>query len=244
MNERLKAFKTLLGIGVAFAAGYILGSKLAEKKFEDTIEDTLSDERRRMEKEKKEREETLAKEHEELEADRKTLEEEKEHFNEVKHQLYSDLTKEEQLAQLCDPDLGVPVDEDDILRYNRIKRQYLRLDFIDETMYGYGQSAEYLAFDSLDCKFFKDGTIYTLEGDRIDEDDSHVGNLCSGMGTGKGNDIRYIRNWAEGTDYCITYDPDYETGEDWYNEWLGDVSEEEPDDVDYDEEDDNEDSEG
>lgn len=242
MNERLKAFKTLLGIGMAFAAGYILGSKIADKKNAETIEDTLSSERRHMEKAKEKKEAEIAKEREELEAERKAFEEEKEHFNEVKHQLYSDLTKEEQLLQLCDPELGFPVEEDNILRYNRIKRQYLRIDFIDETMYGYGQSSEYLAFDALDCKLFKDGTIYTLEGDRIDDDDKHVGNLCSGMGTGKGNDIRYIRNWEEGTDYCITYDPDYETGEDWYNEWLGDVSEEEPEDVDY-EEDDNEDSE-
>ena len=220
MKERLHALKVLAGIGLAFAAGYILGSKMKEKEYEEEREAEAWRKREEV-KEVPKAQEELDAERAKLEEERKAFEEEKEHFKEVKHQLYSDLTKEEQLLQLCDPELGIPVIEDNILRYNRIKRQYLRIDFIDETMYGYGQSAVYEAFDAIECHMFKDGTIYTEDGDRLDDDDTHLGNLCSGMGTGKGSDIRYIRNWEEGTDYCVTYDTDYETGEEWLNEWLG-----------------------
>jgi hypothetical protein len=220
MKERLQAFKFLLGIGFAFAAGYLVGAKMKEKEYEEELGEQWHEAGPAMNEIRKTSAE-VAEEKAKLEEERKAFEEEKEHFNEVKHQLYSDLTKEEQLMQLCDPELEIPVVEDNILRYNRIKRQYLRIDFIDEKMYGYGQSSEFEAFDTVECHMFKDGTIYDEDGNRIDDDDTHLGNLCSGMGTGKGSDIRYIRNWEEGVDYCVTYDTEYETGEDWLNEWLG-----------------------
>lgn len=239
MNERFKAFKTLLGIGLAFAAGYILGSKLKEKEIREDCDETIRVHKKNCEER---RDEELEKEKAALAEERKTFEEEKEHFNEVKHQLYSDLTKDEQLLQLCDPELGVPIDEEKILRYNSIKRQYLRIDFINETLFGgYIDEDACLNFPTVECHMFKDGTIYNEDGDRIDDDDTHLGNLCNGMGTGKTNDIRFIRNWEEKMDYCVTYDTDYETGEEWLNEWLGDMGdEEEAVDVDYEEEDDDE----
>lgn len=238
MNERFNAFKTLLGIGLAFAAGYILGSKLKEKECEEEREAEVWRNREHV-KEVPKAQEELDAERAKLEEERKAFEEEKEHFNEVKHQLYSDLTKDEQLLQLCDPELGVPIDEEKILRYNSIKRQYLRIDFINETLFGgYIDEDACLNFPTVECHMFKDGTIYNEDGERIDDDDTHLGNLCNGMGTGKANDIRFIRNWEEKTDYCVTYDNDYETGEEWLNEWLGDMGdEEEAVDVDYEEED-------
>ena len=221
MNERIKAFKTLLGIGLAFTAGYILGAKLKEKEYEEERE-TEAWRNREHVKEVPKAQEELDAERAKLEEERKAFEEEKEHFNEVKHQLYSDLTKDEQLLQLCDPELEVPIEEEKILRYNSIKRQYLRIDFINETLFGgYIDDDACLNFPTVECHMFKDGSIYNEDGERIDDDDSHLGNLCNGMGTGKVDDIRYIRNWEEKTDYCVTYDNEYETGEEWLNEWLG-----------------------
>ena len=236
MNERFKAFKTLLGIGLAFAAGYILGSQLKEREMREDCDETIKVHEKNCEER---RDKELEKEKEALAEERKAFEEEKEHFNEVKHQLYSDLTKDEQLLQLCDPELGVPIDEEKILRYNSIKRQYLRIDFINETLYGgYIDEDACLNFPTVECHMFKDGTIYNEDGERIDDDDTHLGNLCNGMGTGKADDIRFIRNWEEKVDYCVTYDNEYETGEEWLNEWLGDMGdEEEAVDVDYEEED-------
>lgn len=188
----------LLTFGVGMVIGYLVGSTIKERQMNDEMDETIKATSDRLSKVYKKKED-------ELKEERKTFEEEKEHFNEVKHQLYSDLTKEEQLEQLCDPELGIPVDEDSILRYNMIKRQYLRLSFIEIEDFESGVVEDY-TFDQRYLKMFNDGSIYDVDtGERIDEDDTHIGNLCSGMGTGKTNDIRYIRNWDKMCDYEIHY---------------------------------------
>ena len=188
----------LLSFGVGMVIGYIVGSVIKERQMDDEMDETIKATSDRLAK-------VYQKKEDELKEERKSFEEEKEHFEEVKHQLYSDLTKEEQLEQLCDPELGIPVDEDDILRYNMLKRQYLRLSFIEHEDFEVGVVEDY-TFEQRYLKMFNDGSIYDIDnGERIDDDDSHIGNLCSGMGTGKTNDIRYIRNWDEMCDYEIHY---------------------------------------
>lgn len=188
----------LMTFGIGMVIGYLVGSTIKERQMDEEMDETIKATSDRLAKVYKKKED-------ELKEERKTFEEEKEHFNEVKHQLYSDLTKEEQLEQLCDPELGIPVDEDNILRYNMIKRQYLRLSFIEHEDFEVGVVEDY-TFDQRYLKMFNDGSIYDIDtGERIDDDDTHIGNLCSGMGTGKTNDIRYIRNWDEMCDYEIHY---------------------------------------
>lgn len=188
----------LLSFGVGMVIGYIVGSVIKERQMDDEMDETIKATSDRLAKVYKKKED-------ELKEERKTFEEEKEHFNEVKHQLYSDLTKEEQIEQCCDPELGIPVNEDNILRYNMLKRQYLRLSFIEHEDFEVGAVEDY-TFDQRYLKMFNDGSIYDIDnGEKIDDDDTHIGNLCSGMGTGKTNDIRYIRNWDEMCDYEIHY---------------------------------------
>ena len=188
----------LLAMGAGFVIGYLVGSTLKEREKDEEFDEAMKETSDMLNRAYEKKEEALNEE-------RKEFEKEKEHFTEVKHQLYSDLTKEEQLEQLCDPELGVPVDEDNILRYNMIKRQYLRMSFIESEDFEAGVVEDY-TFEQRYLKMFNDGSIYDIDtGERIDEDDSHIGNMCSGMGTGKTNDIRYIRNWDEMCDYEIHY---------------------------------------
>ena len=188
----------LIAMGAGFVIGYLVGSTLKEREKNEEFDEAMKETSDMLNRAYDKKEEALNEE-------RKEFEKEKEHFAEVKHQLYSDLTKEEQLEQLCDPELGVPVDEDSILRYNMIKRQYLRMSFIESEDFEAGVVEDY-TFEQRYLKMFNDGSIYDIDnGERIDEDDSHIGNLCSGMGTGKTNDIRYIRNWDEMCDYEIHY---------------------------------------
>lgn len=188
----------LIAMGAGFVIGYLVGSTLKEREKNEEFDEAMKETSDMLNRAYDKKEEALNEE-------RKEFEKEKEHFAEVKHQLYSDLTKEEQLEQLCDPELGVPVDEDNILRYNMIKRQYLRMSFIESEDFEAGVVEDY-TFEQRYLKMFNDGSIYDIDnGERIDEDDSHIGNLCSGMGTGKTNDIRYIRNWDEMCDYEIHY---------------------------------------
>lgn len=188
----------LLAMGAGFVIGYLVGSTLKEREKDEEFDEAMKETSDMLSRAYDKKEEALNEE-------RKEFEKEKEHFNEVKHQLYSDLTKEEQLEQLCDPELGIPVDEDNILRYNMLKRQYLRMSFIEHEDFECGVVEDY-TFEQRYLKMFNDGSIYDIDnGERIDDDDSHIGNLCSGMGTGKTNDIRYIRNWDEMCDYEIHY---------------------------------------
>lgn len=214
----------LFAAGIGFVIGYVVGSTLKEREKDEEMDETIKATTDRLNR-------VYEKKEEKLNEERKELEEEKEHFAEVKHQLYSDLTKEEQLEQLCDPELGVPVDPDNILRYNMIKRQYLRMSFIEHEDFEVGQVEDY-SFDSRYLKMFNDGSIYDVDtAERIDDDDSHIGNMCSGMGTGKTDDIRYIRNWDEMCDYEVVF-----TNED-PTEFLGEMGaiygdDEEEDEVD------------
>lgn len=188
----------LLAMGAGFVIGYLVGSTLKEREKDEEFDEAMKETSDMLNRAYDKKEEALNEE-------RKEFEKEKEHFAEVKHQLYSDLTKEEQLEQLCDPELGIPVDEDNILRYNMLKRQYLRMSFIEHEDFECGVVEDY-TFEQRYLKMFNDGSIYDIDnGERIDDDDSHIGNLCSGMGTGKTNDIRYIRNWDEMCDYEIHY---------------------------------------
>lgn len=188
----------LLAMGAGFVIGYLVGSTLKEREKNEEFDEAMKETSDMLNRAYDKKEEALNEE-------RKEFEKEKEHFNEVKHQLYSDLTKEEQLEQLCDPELGIPVDEDNILRYNMLKRQYLRMSFIESEDFECGVVEDY-TFEQRYLKLFNDGSIYDIDNcERIDDDDSHIGNLCSGMGTGKTNDIRYIRNWDEMCDYEIHY---------------------------------------
>lgn len=188
----------LLAMGAGFVIGYLVGSTLKEREKDEEFDEAMKETSDMLNRAYDKKEEALNEE-------RKEFEKEKEHFAEVKHQLYSDLTKEEQLEQLCDPELGIPVDEDNILRYNMLKRQYLRMSFIESEDFEAGVVEDY-TFEQRYLKMFNDGSIYDIDnGERIDEDDSHIGNLCSGMGTGKTNDIRYIRNWDEMCDYEVHY---------------------------------------
>lgn len=188
----------LLAMGAGFVIGYLVGSTLKEREKDEEFDEAIKETSDMLNRAYDKKEEALNEE-------RKEFEKEKEHFAEVKHQLYSDLTKEEQLEQLCDPELGIPIYEDNILRYNMLKRQYLRMSFIESEDFEAGVVEDY-TFEQRYLKMFNDGSIYDIDnGERIDEDDSHIGNLCSGMGTGKTNDIRYIRNWDEMCDYEVHY---------------------------------------
>jgi hypothetical protein len=209
----------LFAMGLGFVVGYIVGSTLKEREKDEEMDETIKATTDRLNK-------VYEKKEEQLKEERKEFEAEKEHFTEVKHQLYSDLTRDEQLEQLCDPELGIPVEEDNILRYNMLKRQYLRIGFIEQEDFESGVFENY-TFETHYLRMFNDGAIYDVDdGERIDDDDSHIGNLASGMGTGKTNDIRYIRNWDELCDYEITYVNEDSTG--FVQDMFGDCSDEDP----------------
>lgn len=195
----MSRIRTLLIFAIGSAIGYLVGS-YAQKKMDEN----------RWENVKEEMATTMAESHtekaEELKKEREEFEKEKEQFHKVKMDWANEVIKEEQIKDLESGDAGYPTTEEAILEYNRLKRQFLRITYIPEEVYLTGSTdVPEIEFDQQNFYLLNDGHVMDEYGNEMHEPDRHVGNLLSGMGQG-GQDIRYIRNWEEETDYCVQFE--------------------------------------
>lgn len=195
----MSRIRTLLIFAIGSAIGYLVGSYVQKKVDEDRWDDVREDMATRMAESHTEKQNELKKEREEFEK-------EKEHFHKVKMDWANDVIKEEQIKDLESGDAGYPTTEADIIEYNRLKRQFLRIAYIPEEVYLTGSvDVPEIEFDQQNFYLLNDGRVMDEYGNEMHEPDRHVGNLLSGMGQG-GQDIRYIRNWEEEIDYCVQFE--------------------------------------
>ena len=195
----MSRIRSILLVTLGAAIGAFIGSYVQKKIDDDKWENVKDDVSEKIS-------EVHDKKVEELKKEREEFEKEKEQFHKVKMDWANEVIKEEQIKNLEAGDAGYPTTEADIIEYNRLKRQFLRIVYIPEEVYLTGSTdVPEIEFDQQNFYLLNDGHVMDEYGNEMHEPDRHVGNLLSGMGQG-GQDIRYIRNWEEEVDYCVQFE--------------------------------------